>query len=171
MRLRQAFTRLFLEVAQRDLRSRPTWQNGYVSSWNVYAPGPLLDYQVDASSLFSPQAYEEHFLDADREILGAFDYSITHLHAVGLHLLDVLLKVQEMKAIEINVDRETGVWEKDHILACCRKVQQHGRCLVVNGELSDEEAREFTGTLSPRGLAICYWNPQPEGAVTTTASE
>jgi hypothetical protein len=158
-RLRDKFAELYIAVARRGLDVRVPWKGGFVSSWSLYAPGPLLDYQIDASSLFSPRVYEEYFLDVDRKVLASFPYSIVHLHACGLYLLDVVLKIEELGAVEINLDRETGAWEAEQILAYCRKVQAHGKGLLINGELTEEEAHDLVSALSPRGLALYYWNP------------
>ena len=157
--LADRFADLHIAVARRVLRLRKPWRGGYVSSWHVYASGPLLDYQIDASNLFSPRMYKRHFLKYDRKVLREFPYSVTHLHAVGLHQLDLLLTVPEMRAIQISLDRETGVWEKKRMLDCCQRIQQHGKGLVIHGELDDDELDEFQSVLSPRGLAITAFAP------------
>jgi hypothetical protein len=153
-RLAAKLTDLHIAVARRDLAARQLWHGGCISCWRVYAPGPLLDYQIDASSLFSPRMYARHFLAFDRAILGAFPYSVLHLHACGLQHLDALLPVAEVRAIQINLDRDSGTWRKDRILAGCRKVQEHGKSLILYGELDARELDEFQAALSPCGLAI-----------------
>lgn len=156
--LARAFADLHAAVARRGLELRSEWRGGYVSVWNVYAPGPLLDYQIDASSLFSPAVYEERFLEHDRRVLGAFPYNVTHLHACGLHVLPALLRLEEVRAVEISLDRETGVWEKARVLDCCAHVQEAGKCLILDGELSGAEFDEFVAALRPGGLAIHCWS-------------
>ena len=158
-RLGDKFADLFVRVAAKEIDLRPSWQDGYVSVWRIYAPGPLIDYQVDASSLFSRQMYEKYFLDFDRRVLSQFEYSMVHTHACGRHIIDCLLQIEELRAIQINLDRETGAWDKDSILASCQKIQAASKCLMIEGELAEHELAEFQDTLSPKGLAICYWNP------------
>jgi hypothetical protein len=153
--LANKFTELYITIAKRDLARRRVWHGGYVSVWRLYAPGPLLDYQIDASNLFSPRMYAEHFLAFDRRVLAEFPYTLTHLHATGLHQLDALLSLPEVRVIQINLDRETGVWDKAKMLACCRRIQASGKSLLLSGELDGAELEEFTATLEPRGLAIC----------------
>jgi len=155
-RLAEKFTDLYIAVIQRGLQIRPRWQAGYVSDHNIYAPGILIDYQLDASSHFSRQMYEEHFLKHDSRILSMFPFQVVHMHACGLHVLDSILKIEQLRAIEIHMDRETGVWEKNKFLEYCKKIQEHSKCLIIKGELTEEELQEFISTLSPRGLAICY---------------
>lgn len=145
---------LHIAMAQWHLAARRSWRGGYVSCWRVYAPGPLLDYQIDASSLFSPAMYARRFLAFDRQILSRYPYSVLHLHACGLHHLDALLSAPEVRAIQINLDRETGAWNKERILASCRSVQAHGKGLIVWGEFDARELDEFVNALNPAGLAI-----------------
>ncbi len=162
--LADRFTELYIAIARRDLARRRLWHGGYVSTWRVYAAGPLLDYQIDASNLFSPRMYREHFLAYDRRVLSTFPYSVTHLHATGLHQLDALLALPETRAIQINLDRETGVWDKAGVLACCHRVQLQGKSLVITGELDDTELAEFLAALDPRGLALCAFASAQEKA-------
>lgn len=146
-------------VAKRDLELRPLWRGGRVGIYCVYAPGDMADYQVDASSLFSAATYAERFIEHDRAVLDAFRYSVTHLHACGLHIIDALLKIESLRAVQINLDRETGVWDRDRMLHYCRKLQAAGRGIILNGELSEAELEEFRAALKPEGLAFYYWNP------------
>ena len=162
--LANRFTELYIAIAHGDLLRRRLWQGGYVSTWRVYAPGPLLDYQIDASNLFSPRMYQQHFLAYDRRVLSTFPYSVTHLHATGLHQLDALLALPEARAIQINLDRETGVWDKAGVLACCQRTQAQGKSLIITGELDDAELEEFRAALDPRGLAICAYASAQEKA-------
>ena len=157
--LADKFAKLYVMIAQRGLNIRPAWNGGYISVWGVYAPGPLLDYQADASNILSPQLYKRHILKFDNKVIDRFPYSVMHIHACQLHVLDAILEIKNLKAIEITLERETGVWEKERILEACRKIQKNLKCVIINGELSDDELKEFKGKLNPRGLAIFYWNP------------
>jgi len=156
--LADKFAETWIAVARRGLELRQRWNAGYVSAWRVYAPEPLIDYQIDASSLFSTKMYVKYFLDADRKVLQAFPYSIVHTHATGLRHVASLTAIPELGGIEIHLDRETGVWDKESILATCHTIQARNKTLVLWGELSADDLREFQTALDPRGLAINYWD-------------
>ena len=158
-KLADTFADLFLEVVKRSLKKRPLWRGGRVSTWGIYAPGPLIDYQVDASSIISPGLYKRHISPYDEKILTEFPYSMTHLHACGLHMIDAVLDTRGISAIQVNLDRETGRWDKERILHTCRKIQDRGNPLLINGELDDQELDEFLHVLKPGGLAIFYSKP------------
>ncbi len=156
--LADKFADTWIAVARRGLELRQRWNAGYVSAWRVYAPEPIIDYQLDASSLFSPKMYAERFLDADRKVLQAFPYSIVHTHAASLRHVASLIAIPELGGIEIHLDRETGVWEKEAFLATCRAIQARHKTIVLWGELNADELREFQTALDPRGLAINFWD-------------
>jgi len=158
-RLGRQFAELYVATARRGIRQRRPWHGGQVSAWRIYLPGPAVDYQIDASSLVSPETYREHFLEQDRAVLREFPYSFLHLHACGLHMLDVVLEIDELKAVQIQLDRETGGWEKDRVLDCCRQVQERSKGLIVCGMLTESELAEFQSALRPDALAFYYWNP------------
>jgi hypothetical protein len=71
----------------------------------VWAPGTVIRLQSDSASQLSPAMYAEQILPHDRKILAAFDYSILDLHSAGtLHLLPVLLEVEELDALSVTLD-------------------------------------------------------------------
>ena len=159
-RLADRFADLYIGIAERDLQQRRPWKGGYVSSWGVYAPGPLLDYQIDASSLFSLETYQRHFAVFDAKVLSKFPYTLIHLHNCGLHILEAVLAMKGVHAVEISLDREAVTWKPEAILNRCRLIQEHGKALLLSGELAPAERDEFLRTLRPGGLAIFYWKPR-----------
>ena len=153
---------LLSAAVERGIRGRGEWRDGYVSLWGVYAPGPILDYQIDATSILSADQYRRFFAAADSRILTGYRYSVIHLHACGLHVVDTLAEMPGVRAIEITLERETGVWEPDRVKASCRTLQDADICVIINGELDRNELDEWIGSLDPRGLALFCWRPDPE---------
>lgn len=153
-KLADRFAELLIAVAQRGLEIRSAWRGGYLHRWGIFAPGTMHDYQADASTILSPQLYEATLLDSDHKVLAAFEYSLIHLHAAGLHIVDPLLQIPELDAIQINLDRETGVWQKERILAVSASIQDAGKGLLLCGELTEREFDEFRSNLRSPGLAL-----------------
>lgn len=160
--LAEVFADLWIDVALATRDRRPRWNGGCVSTWKVFAPDVIADYQIDASSILSPTIYREVLLPADTRIYEAFPYSIVHLHAVGLHHLDSVLE-SSVTAVEINLDRETGNWDRNSFVNCCTQIQQAGKGLVLVGELSDRDIEVLLGALERRGLAIDSWRETVQG--------
>ena len=154
----QDFTQLYIEVALRGLAMRPRWNGGYVSAWGLFAPGTLLDYQVDATSIMRADLYDKFFSKHDASIMSRFDHSLTHVHSCGLHMIDALLKIDQLSAIEISIDAEATVWNLARFTEYCQKVQSANKSVLVHGQVSQADLREMLASLSPVGLAIFYWN-------------
>lgn len=160
-RLAETFADLYIEIARKGLRSRPPWRGGYVSVWGVYAPGPLLDYQIDASGLFSLEAYERCFSPFDARVLSAFPFTVIHLHSCALHVVPAVLDTKGVRAVQISLDREAAAWRQEPVLEACQRIQGRGKSLLVCGELDEGELDDFLRRLDPGGLAIFYWKPRP----------
>ena len=156
-KLIQTFAQLYVEVALRGLAVRPRWNGGYVSAWGLFAPGTLLDYQVDASSIVSTDLYDEFFGEHDASIISQCDYSLTHVHSCGLHVIDALLRIDKLGAIEISLDGDATVWDPARIIEYCQKIQSANKSVLVHGQLSQADLNELLASLSPVGLAIFCW--------------
>ena len=156
--LAKKFTDLYIKIAQRGFAFRKRWQGGFVSSWGLFAPGQLLDYQVDASNMLSAQMYEQCILEFDEEIIEAFEYSLIHVHACGLHIVKSLLNLDHLRAIEISLDREAGRTDISTIVDVAKRIQERGKAVLIHGELNEGELATFIRHLSSNGLAIFYWH-------------
>jgi hypothetical protein len=99
-------TEAFLMVARAQYALLPPFEGGWAPwMYSLWAPGTVVRVQSDSASQLSPAMYAEQILPHDRAILEAFDYSILDLHSAGtLHLLPVLLEVDELDAISITLD-------------------------------------------------------------------
>lgn len=157
--LADKFADLFIQTVQKTIDMRQPWEGGYVSALGVLAPGPVLDYQIDASNLFSLDTYRKHFLKFDKKVIEKFPYSVIHLHTCGLHILDAVLEITNLNSVEITIEKETGVFKKDLILESCKKIQAASKSVILIGELSEDELDEFMKKLNLAGLAIFYWKP------------
>ena len=155
------FAELYITVAKNDTSKRGLWKGGQAVSWGVYAPGELLSYQIDASNLFSRSMYEDMFLGFDEMIIKEFEYSLCHIHYTGLHVAQSLCSIENLGCIQINLDREAAPdWSIEKVIDCCKTVQSAGKCVLINGELAEEEADRMTKELEPQGLMMIYWHPE-----------
>ena len=155
------FADLYIATAKSDIAKRGLWKGGSASSWGIYAPGELLNYQADASNLLSAQMYEDLILEFDAKIIKEFEYSLLHTHYTGLHVIESLVKIKELKCIQINLDREAVPdWKLDRVIDACKTVQENGKCVLINGELCEREVSEMLERLEPQGLMMFYWLPE-----------
>lgn len=160
-RLADKFADIYIKTAKNDIAKRGLWKGGNVISWGIYAPGKLLSYQVDASNLFSKSMYEDIFLEYDRKVIKEFEYSLVHTHYTGLHVIESLIKIDELNCIQINLDREAVPdWNLDMVIDACKKIQKADKCILINGELSEKEVYLMLDNLEPQGLMMFYWLPE-----------
>lgn len=157
LQLAEKYSKLYIIVYKNLMALNKKWNGGYVSTWKIFAPGTLLDYQIDASSLFSQKQYEENFLEYDEKIIDQFEYSITHVHSCGLRHIDSLLKLRKLGAIEINLDRETNAFDIEEIIYYSNKIQDSGKGVVLVGELPDCDLEMLLSKVETKALAIDRW--------------
>lgn len=159
-KLTEKFAELYITVAKNNIKKRGLWKGGTTLNWGVYAPGELLGYQVNAS-LFSKAMYDKFFLELDARIFAEFEYSLVHVHYNDLHIIESLCSIDKLSCIQINLDREmVPSWNLAAVTKACRKAQDSGKCVLINGELSEKEVDSMLKVLKPQGLMIFYWLPQ-----------
>ncbi len=146
-------TDIWIKVAQALFAVLPRFDGGYAGArLEVYAPGTLVRLEEDATILFSPGAYREFFQECDRRIASSFDYTILHTHSANSKLIDGLLEIQELGAIQVSLD-PTGP-SLDQMLPLFKRIQAAGKGLLVTHELSAAALAPLLDGLEPRGLAL-----------------
>ena len=139
---------VFIETARRRLSHTPRFEEGYISGYGIWAPGSVVRTQVDNATLLSPGVYRERVLPHDRRVIEAFDYPLIHLHSGCLHIVDDLLQVEALKAIQVSIDYPGGPLASD-VLPVLNKILQ-GKPLIVTGPVTESELRGLEA-LSPPG--------------------
>jgi DNA-binding FadR family transcriptional regulator len=162
-RLIERVTRAFLSVIEAQRRLTPPFYGGSaLGFYHVWAPGPAIWFQDDLSSILSPKLYRQFFLDSARMILTGHDHTAVHLHPNSFFILDELLTLENLKAVQVNKDISgPGVKEMLPVLA---KIMQT-RGLILWGDLTVEELELVQKNLPCRGLALNVVAPTREEAV------
>ena len=150
--LLQIATDAFIKVAQAHLALIPRFHDGYLSSYGIWAPGTVVRTQADNSALVAPQTYREFLLPCDERICDSFDYPLIHLHSGGLHVVDVLLTAEKLRAIQVSLDYPAGP-PVSEALPILKKINEQ-KPLIITGPVTEEELEQLQETLSPRGLCM-----------------
>lgn len=132
---------VFLETAERRLAHSPAFAGGYLSGYGIWAPGTVVRTQVDNATMLSPDLYRRHVLPADRRVMEAFDYPLIHLHSGCLHVVDALLEVEALRAIQVSVDHPGGPLAHE-IMPILRRLAGR-KSLIVTGPVDREELSEL----------------------------
>jgi hypothetical protein len=120
--------------------------------YQLWAPGPIIRMQEDASGLYSPALYRQFLQPLDRYLAGRYAYSFIHLHSTSMFILDAFLEIEELKCFEINNDAIGPPLAE--MLPYFQMVQKAGRSLLIRGSLTSDDARLLIDGLDPRGLYL-----------------
>jgi hypothetical protein len=129
------------------------WEGGYFDAqYSLWSPGPIIRMQEDATAVYSPRRYRQFVQPVDRMLARHFASSFIHLHSTSMFLLDAILEIDEIQCYEINNDALGPPVAK--LAPSLRKVQDHGKPLLVRGSFSPGELRMVLDSLDPRGLFL-----------------
>ena len=151
-RLFEICTDTFIKVAKARLALSPPFYGGYLSNYSIWAPGTVVRTQADNSALLSPSTYKEFLLPCDERICDSFDYPLIHLHSGGLHIVDVLLEAEKLKAIQVSFDYPAGLSVAES-LPILKRINER-KPLILTGPVTEDELNQLLETLSPRGLCM-----------------
>jgi hypothetical protein len=148
-------TEAFIQVARAQYTFLPSFEGGWAPwTYSLWAPGSVIRLQSDSASQLSPSMYAEQILPHDRAILGAFDYSILDLHSAGtLHLVPVLLEVEELDAISVTLDPYGSAPTVEALLPTLTTILET-KSVSVYGQIKTEELELLHRELPSGCLAI-----------------
>lgn len=146
-------THVFDEVTVAIWKHLPLWHGGYFDGmYQLWAPGPIIRMQEDASGLYSPALYRKFLQPLDRYLAGRYANSFIHLHSTSMFLLDAFLEIEELTCFEINNDAIGPPLVE--MVPYFQMVQKTRRSLLVRGSLTPDDARLLMDSLEPRGLYL-----------------
>jgi hypothetical protein len=141
------------ELTEEIWKILPRFHEGYFDAqYSLWAPGPIIRMQEDATAIYSPVLYRRFVQPVDRRLGGHFASSFIHLHSTSMFLLDAFLECEEIQCFEVNNDvLGPPVREMIHHF---RKIQCAGRPLLIRGSFATEEMRLLRDSLDSRGLYL-----------------
>jgi hypothetical protein len=143
-----------LAVIEAGHRIVKPFQGGYLSSYGLWAPAPVLRTQADHSTLVSPELYREHILPYDLEVVRSASMSVFHMHNSGLHIAPLLVKVPEISAIEVTVDPYPKPARKPYEIKMLQLIQKHKPLILYANFPNLAEVDWMLSQLSPCGLSF-----------------
>ena len=154
-------TALWIKVAQTLLRRIPTFHGGYVSRMKTWFPGPVATPQNDAAAMISPSMYASYVLPLDGRIVQALPFQCYHWHAAAHHVVDSLLTLDDLTAIQLTLEHTVGGPPLELELSVVRRILEVKPLLVVVPDLKSAEIcrRELPGrglclTIAPPGFPV-----------------
>ena len=140
----------------------PLYEGGTVTPWSYWLPGRGAALQEDFCTVVSPRQFREFFAPLDRELARSVDTLWVHVHAGAIHLIDELVKIDEIRGIQIANDGPASP-PIAKVLSAMQLVQRSGKCLIVR-RYSPQDLEQILPYLSIHRLAIDTYVPTVSAA-------
>ncbi len=146
-------TGIFRDLTEELWKRVPLFHGGYFDAqYSLWAPGPIIRMQEDATAVYSPALYRRFVQPVDRMLARHFASSFIHLHSTSMFLLDDFLAIEEIRCFEVNNDA-IGPPVAD-MVPYFRRIQDAKRPLLIRGSFTADEMRLLMDSLDPRGLFL-----------------
>jgi hypothetical protein len=154
-RLLRVCTDAILTVVEASYKVLGPAHGGYMATWDLWGPAPMVATQADHSSLLSAQIYEQQILPYDLEVAACCPLSIFHLHNNGLHIAPALMQRSNITVLEVAMDPYPTGKRKGWEVEMLQRIQQHKPLILNTAFPSYAESEWMLGQLDRRGL---YFN-------------
>jgi hypothetical protein len=104
--------------------------------YNVWTPGPCIWYQEDLSALLSPTLFKHMLRPCGEMICAGYDYTAIHLHPSSFFIVDELLQIDKLRAIEVNKD--VGGPSVPEMMSLLQKIAER-KNLILWGDLTEDD--------------------------------
>jgi hypothetical protein len=129
------------------------FHNGYtIGQYFIWTPEKCLRIQEDAVAILSPKLFREFIKPRLAEISDIAEYVLVHLHTTSLHSIDDYLKIQGIRAIQLDIDE--GPKKIDNFINEIKKIQFMGKNLILKGRFSIEQLKIIIKEFDRKGLCV-----------------
>ena len=144
---------IFREITEEIRRRVPLFHGGHFDAqYSLWAPGPIIRMQEDATAVYSPTLYRKFVQPVDRMLAGHFANSFVHLHSTSMFLLDAFLEIEEIQCFQVNND-SVGPPVAE-MVPYFQRIQDAKKPLLIRGSFSTEDVRLLMDSLEPSGLFL-----------------
>lgn len=149
--LGQACAAMCIDATEFISRVAGSHAGGYCgTSRYLWAPGKMVETSEDITFMLSPEIHQRFVVPLHREIGRRFPYTVIHLHSAQLHTVPNLLKLPEIKALEITPD--FGEDMRQYLPVMAQILER--KSLILHGIMSVDSVREMARALPSRGFAM-----------------
>lgn len=143
---------IFIEVIHKQYEIIKNFYNGFsMGFYDLWCPAKCMWFQDDLNALLSPSIYKSCIMKSHKYLSKAYEYTMFHMHPASNYMLDYLLEIKELNAIQINVD--IGGPSVKEMVPMFKKVLKK-KNLVIWGDFKEEEIDLLRISLNPQGLYI-----------------
>jgi len=144
-----AFAALLLDLL---LLSSPRAMYGgrAMGFYHLWCPGDCLWFQDDLTAIMSPDLYKKFLYKIHDRLAKAAPYAMMHLHMTSSYIIEYLLEMDGLNAIQVNKDIGESVESMLPLLKTIRETKN----LVLWGDFTPAEVKTLRGELDPQGVYI-----------------
>jgi hypothetical protein len=153
-RLLRVCTDAILIVVEAGYKVLGPAHGGYISTWDLWGPAPIVATQADHSSLLSAHIYEQQIMPYDLEVAACCPLSIFHLHNNGLHVAPILMQRPEITVLEVVIDPYPSGKRKAWEVEMLQRIQQNKPLILNAATPTYAESEWLLGQLDRRGLFL-----------------
>lgn len=145
-------TERFLQVMERYHARLKAFLGGYsMGVFDLWAPDRCIWAQEDLSTLLDPDIYHRYLAKLDETICRRYPYNAFHIHASSFFILDDLMQIERIMAIEITKDK--GGASIEEMVPQFWKILRDKR-LIIWGDLDYEDIDIILRELPYEGLYL-----------------
>jgi len=149
--LRQV-TEAFIEVISKQQALVHDYRGGRsFGFYNIWSPGKCMWYQEDLSALLSPDLFRQMLRPCGELICRDYEYTMIHVHPSSFFIVDELLKMDELRAIQITKD--VGGPSVVEMMEIFKRVAD-SKNLVIWGDLDEHDLECIRDQLPCRGVCL-----------------
>ena len=142
----------FLELIYKQYEIIDDFYGGFsMGFYDLWCPGACMWFQDDLNALFSPSIYEDYIIKSHQYLANSYIYTMFHLHPASIYMIDYLLTIDELNAVQINKD--VGGPSVREMLPHFEKVLAK-KNLIIWGDFTESEIDFLNKSLVPQGLYI-----------------
>ena len=154
MELFTQVTEVFISVIRKQQELIKDFHGGYsFGFYLVWSPGKCIWYQEDLSALLSPELFDQMLRPCGESICSGYDYTAIHLHPSSFFIVDELLKMDELKVIQITKD--VGGPTVAEMLPVLQRIVEK-KNLILWGDFDEADLKSARDELPTRGVCIHF---------------
>jgi len=145
-------TDVFLNLISHQYEEISEFYGGYsLGFYHVWAPERCIWYQEDLSALLSPAYYCEFLKECNEKICKNYKYTAMHIHPSSFFIIDELMKINNLKVIEVNKD--IGGPSIEEMMPQFKKILK-SKSLIIWGDLNFSDLKMILNELPSKGLYL-----------------
>lgn len=144
---------VFNEFLRVQIANTPEYYGGYgIGQMYMWTPGTTCRIQEDAMALITPNHYDEYVYEADLKITSVTDYSLYHVHATGMFIMDKIVRNKSLSIVQVMKDE--GETKISDLIEGMKTIQNAGKSLLVKGKFDKDDIEMMRKNLDKRALAL-----------------